>query len=77
MPRIELLLKLFFAGNAPPGVAREQLKRFRAVHEEQLAQYALVKTRLASAVEEHPQLRFWMATLAYGQRTSAAMLTVL
>lgn len=72
--RIELLLKLFFAGNGPPGVAREQVRRFRAVQEEKLASYALVQARLNTTRTARHEMAYWLTTLAFGKRQAEAML---
>lgn len=72
--RIEILLKLFFAGNAPPIVALDQVRRFRAMQEEKLAAYALVQARMSTTFAGRGELAYWLTTLAFGKRQAEAML---
>lgn len=71
--RIEILLKLFFVGQAPAGTAEAHLARFRAMHEARLQVYAAVAHRLATELADEADVRYWRVTLAYGRRFSEAM----
>jgi hypothetical protein len=57
----------------PPAESLAQVRRYRERHERLLEAYAAVGRRLKSAHHSEPGLRYWLATLAYGQRRSAAM----
>jgi DNA-binding PadR family transcriptional regulator len=73
--RVEILLKLFFASQAPPEAIDAHLARHRAEHEARLREYAAVRERLLVDHADHPDLVHWLATLAYGTRTSESMLS--
>lgn len=73
VPRVEILLKLFFAGQGAAGVAQGHLRVFRAVHEARLARYAEVGGRLEGELGGEEDVAYWKVTLAYGRRISEAM----
>ena len=72
--RVEVLLKLFFARNGPPGTAGRLLKAFRAAHEARLERYAAVERGLRARRAGAPDLPYWLATLSYGRHLSEALL---
>ncbi|MEX2541574.1 MAG: PadR family transcriptional regulator [Trueperaceae bacterium] len=72
--RNELLLKLFFGAQAPIAVSRYHLERIRARQLELLETYRGVERWLASEHAGHPELPFWLMTLAYGRHHSQALL---
>jgi len=71
--RVEVLLKLFFARNGPPGTAERLLRGFRAEHEARLERYAAVDRHLRAERGEYPDLPYWLATLSYGRHMSHAL----
>jgi hypothetical protein len=71
--RLEILLKLFFARQADPRVARQLVTDFRAHHAALLATYAATEARLSAEDAAHPDFPFWLVTLRYGQRVSEAL----
>jgi DNA-binding PadR family transcriptional regulator len=73
--RVEVLLKLFFARNGPPGTAERLLRAFRAEHAARLERYAEVERRLRAERGAFADLPYWLATLSYGRHTSSALVT--
>ncbi len=71
--RVEVLLKLFFAGEAPPGVAHAHLQVVRAEHVQRLAQYEQVARRLDTELASRDEVVYWRVTLDYGRRVSEAL----
>lgn len=71
--RVEVLLKLFFARNGPPGTAERLLRAFRAEHAARLERYAAVEQRLRAERGAFADLPYWLATLSYGRHTSRAL----
>ena len=71
--RVEVLLKLFFARNGPPGTAEGLLRAFRTEHVTRLERYAALEHDLRTARSTFVDLPFWLATLSYGQHSSAAL----
>lgn len=72
--RVEVLLKLFFARNAPPGTAARLLGAFRAEHVARLDRYAAEEQRLrAERAGFAADLPYWLATLSYGRHVSRAL----
>jgi DNA-binding PadR family transcriptional regulator len=71
--RVEVLLKLFFARNGPPGTAEHLLRAFRAEHAARLERYAAVERRLRAERGTFADLPYWLATLSYGRHVSRAL----
>ncbi len=72
--RTEILLKLFFSREGPPGNALALLSQFRE-HQEKLAStYALIADRISVDYAENPNLSNWLMTLSYGSHVSEALL---
>jgi PadR family transcriptional regulator AphA len=72
VPRNELLLKLFFAGNAALGTAREHVVEHRNRSEAALADYAATRVRIEKECGDDPQKPFWLMTLDYGESMARA-----
>ena len=66
-PRDEFLLKLFFASDAGPGVAIEQIKRFQEKNRRMLAMLLELQTLGLERSSHYPGFPFWMLTLGYGE----------
>ena len=71
--RVEVLLKLFFARNAPPGTAAHLLRAFRAEHVARLERYTAEDRRLRVERGSFADLPYWLATLSYGRHVSRAL----
>ena len=72
--RIEILLKIFFARNAPPGTAGRLLRAFRAEHVARLERYEAEEQRLRAERSGFTHdLPYWLATLNYGRHVSRAL----
>jgi DNA-binding PadR family transcriptional regulator len=71
--RVEVLLKLFFARNAPPGTAARLLRGFRAEHVARLERYAAEEQRLRTERGRFADLPYWLATLSYGRHVSRTL----
>jgi hypothetical protein len=69
-----VLLKLFFARNAPPEVAQRLVRAFRAEHVARLAVYDSKGPSLRSEHRGDPNLPYWLMTLSYGRHVSAALI---
>lgn len=67
-PRDEFLLKMFFAAEAGPKVAIEQLRRFKERNQRLLAtlEELSVLARKRDGVNPYPGFPYWMFTLNYG-----------
>jgi DNA-binding PadR family transcriptional regulator len=72
VPRSELLLKLFFGAHVSPSVSREHVMAFLETHEKALKTYASVAKALRREEADDPQLPYWLMTLNFGRRRSAA-----
>lgn len=72
--RSEVLLKLFFARNGPPGTAERVLRAFRAEQVVRLERYAAVERRLRAEHSTSVDLPYWLVTLSYGRHTSRALI---
>jgi DNA-binding PadR family transcriptional regulator len=72
--RVEVLLKLFFARNARPADALRLVRAFRAEHVARLAGYDAKAAALRSEHRGHQDLPYWLMTLSYGRRVSAALI---
>jgi DNA-binding PadR family transcriptional regulator len=72
--RNELLLKIFFGGNAAPGVTRRHVERFREQCAAEIATYeAALKTIEGEHARNHPDAPFWKMTVSYGLHSSRAL----
>lgn len=71
--RVEVLLKLFFARNAPPEAAERLLREYRAEHVARLQGYDVEERRLRSERGGFVELPHWLATLDYGRHVSRAL----
>jgi PadR family transcriptional regulator AphA len=71
--RVEILLKLFFARNGPPGTAESLLRVYRAELQERLSRYSAIEERLQSERSTFADLPYWLATLSYGKHVSHAL----
>jgi PadR family transcriptional regulator AphA len=70
--RIEMLLKLFFARNAPPEAIVRLVETFRTEHAGRLNRYQDIEARLHAEHAGHPDLPYWLMTLSYGRHVSRA-----
>ncbi|HEY6374740.1 MAG TPA: PadR family transcriptional regulator [Edaphobacter sp.] len=73
VPRVELLLKLFFGAHVPPSVSREHVTAFLEAQGMALKTYAAVEKRLRREEANDPQLPYWLMTLSFGRHRSAAL----
>jgi len=71
--RVEILLKLFFARNGPPGTAESLLRVYRAELQERLSRYSAIEQRLQTERSTFADLPYWLATLSYGKHVSRAL----
>jgi len=71
--RNELLLKLFFGRLVPREASEEHLRHFRQRQEDFLRTYRQVEGWLHTEHERHPDLPFWLMTLAYGVHQARAL----
>jgi PadR family transcriptional regulator, regulatory protein AphA len=71
--RVEVLLKLIFAGEAPPEATHAHLQVVRAEHAQRLAQYEQVARRLDTELASRAETVYWRLTLDYGRRVSEAL----
>jgi PadR family transcriptional regulator, regulatory protein AphA len=65
-PRDEFLLKLFFASDAGPDVAVEQVKRFQEKNRRMLAMLLELQKLGLERSSHYPGFPYWMLTLNYG-----------
>jgi DNA-binding PadR family transcriptional regulator len=72
--RTEILLKLFFAREAPPGAAAKLLEQFRQRQESLAATYSKIVERITVEHAGNPNLPYWLITLSYGSHVSRALL---
>jgi PadR family transcriptional regulator AphA len=73
-PRVELLLKLFFAREGSPASALRLIQDFRRNHREKLVVYEGLGRRLRNEHAANPNLPFWLMTISYGEHLTRAML---
>jgi DNA-binding PadR family transcriptional regulator len=75
-PRVrhELLLKLFFAREVAPEVAREHVESFRRHHVELLSRYRGIRARLEREHTGSADLPYWLLTLRYGELEREAVI---
>ncbi len=74
VPRNELLLKIFFAGQGAPGLVRAHVEEFRTKTEGERRRYAQIRESLMREHARHPELPYWLMTLEYGEIESEAMI---
>lgn len=73
--RNELLLKLFFARNASPTVARRHVERLRSQCATEVATYEMVLHRIEQfGAKGYPDADFWRMTVSYGLHSKRAEL---
>jgi DNA-binding PadR family transcriptional regulator len=72
--RTEILLKIFFAREGPPGAVASLLAQFREHHEKLAATYTQIAERISVAHADNPNLPNWLITLSYGIHSSRALL---
>jgi len=72
--RNEILLKLFFAHEAPPTTAANLLAEFREQQENLLDRYAMIADKITVDHKGDPNLPNWLVTLSYGLRVSRTLL---
>ena len=73
-PRVELLLKLFFAREGRPASALRLIENFRRHHREMMAIYEALSRRIRDEHPDNPNLPYWLLTISYGEQFSGAML---
>jgi len=73
-PRIEILLKLFFAMNVPIENTVGKILHRKNIHEELLSKYLEVETFLKSeqGYKDDPGLPLWLSTISYGKHHAKA-----
>ncbi len=72
VPRNELLLKIFFAGQGSPGLVSKQAGAALEFHRAELERYGQIRARLMREHARHPELPYWLMTLEYGMMQSEA-----
>ena len=70
--RNELLLKLFFAGNAPLECSLRHVEKFRAAEAAELQHFRRMERALVLEHSTHPSLPYWLITLRFGISHCAA-----
>jgi PadR family transcriptional regulator AphA len=65
-PRNELLLKLFFGRQAPPGACAAHLRRLRVQQERLTATLEGLEKQLRVERRGHPDLRYWLTAVSFG-----------
>lgn len=73
VPRNELLLKIFFAGQGSPGLVSKQAGAALELHRAELERYGQIRARLMRDHAKHPELPYWLMTLEYGVMQSEAL----
>lgn len=74
VPRVELLLKVFFGSNTRPEVLRSHVAGFAARIREFLALLETAERELAAAESDAPELAFWRLTVRSGRHVAEARL---
>jgi DNA-binding PadR family transcriptional regulator len=74
VPRNELLLKLFFSGQAADAHSQEHVAAFRKEQERLLSTYTSLESQLRREAAGHPQLPYWLITLSYGRHRVEALI---
>jgi len=72
--RTEILLKLFFAREGPPGAAEALLAQFRERQQRLSATYGEIAERVTVDYADNANLPNWLITLSYGSHVSQALL---
>jgi PadR family transcriptional regulator, regulatory protein AphA len=72
VPRIELLLKLFFGGLISKEACSAQVRDKAAQCERELEEYAAVRARIERERTRHPHKPYWLMTLSYGEHMARA-----
>lgn len=73
-PRSELVLRMFFGGQASVDASRRQIEAFRAQHQELFERYDQIERGLRTKYARHPGLPWWLITLNFGRHRSRAFL---
>lgn len=71
-PRNEFLLKLFFAREAAPGVARAHIDELQKRNRESLETMKQLRTISEQYTRENPHWPYWMLTLGLGEAMTEA-----
>jgi len=74
VPRNELLLKLFFGGLIGPEACIEHLSKHLLKLHEDLVAYEATQKRIEKESGKHPQRRYWLLTLSYGEHITKAQI---
>ncbi len=70
--RNEVLLKLFFGRHQPTDKTLAQLEDYKQKLEERLQTYTSIEQAIRTNHETDPDAQYWLFTLDYGKRTTAA-----
>jgi DNA-binding PadR family transcriptional regulator len=73
-PRVEILLKLFFARQVGPDQAIELVNMHRRGLAEDLARYEALEAALQSTYAGEADLPYWLLTVRYGVKMKKALL---
>ena len=73
-PRNEFLLKLFFGGQAAPGVALDHVKDVQERNRRTLETLAKIEASVPTDGPPNPNLPYWMLTLSLGKAFTLAAL---
>jgi PadR family transcriptional regulator, regulatory protein AphA len=73
-PRSELLLKLFFGRQAPPGTCEAHIRRLRVQQEQLTATLEGLEQQLRAERRNHPDLRYWLATVSFGMERARSLI---
>lgn len=72
--RHEILLKLFFGSMNTVAENMQQVKHFKAIHENELQELKSIRTRMKADSQGNPQLPYWLMTVRYGELVNEALL---
>lgn len=72
--RNELLLKLFFARHESQKDTLEKIRHHKKLLHERLMTYESIETMIRSNDSDSPDALYWLLTLDYGKRQTAALL---
>jgi PadR family transcriptional regulator AphA len=73
-PRNELLLKLFFGRQAPPGACATHLRRLRIQQERMIATLEGLEQQLQTERRGHPDLRYWLTVAGFGLERAQSLI---